>query len=176
MALNFVTSINPSGVGLYVEDAIAGKPTSTDLLVGSVVINVAENPARYFACTATAVYAEIPTLFGASSGLPSAAVWLPITLTASGGGGTQSVTMREAWRVVDFYITNSSGGVGGGSVRVDVDGSAVTDALVPGAADAITRAATLVYSASAVDAGHSIDFVKAAGFTASRGWVRLEPR
>lgn len=190
MAFNYVTSIQPGGVALYVEDAVAGAPLDLTPVIGSfAIVALAGSVNVYLKTSATAwkLILRDPldlaiAIQNAVSGTIGGSLVMPILLTASGGGGTQAVTLPGRtgdWRVRDFYIVNTSGGGGAGSVKCQKAAGAadITDALVPGAADAITRAATLIY-ANALVSGSGVgvlNFVKAAGFTASMGWVSFDP-
>jgi hypothetical protein len=115
---------------------------------------------------------------GSATGVVGVQLVLPVTLTASGPGATQTATLPTrtgGWRVTGFRGVNTSGGPGAGSVKLQVATGTVdiTEAMIPGASNETFQNTTLVYTATLASAG-VLNFVKAAGFTATQAWVWIE--
>lgn len=80
------------------------------------------------------------------------------------------------WRVVDAYIVNNSGGAGAGTLQVQTGaGVAISDAMVPGLANVITRALSVDLAAGTLASGGTLRLAGAAGTTAGIAYVRFEP-
>jgi hypothetical protein len=105
-----------------------------------------------------------------SGGVVGAALELRVAYPA-GAANTDIVLPARAFRVTDARIV--SGGAGG-SVQVQTGGAAaVTDAMVPGAAGAITRAASIINQSFA--SGATIRIAGTGGTVAGNIYVTLEP-
>jgi len=78
------------------------------------------------------------------------------------------------WRVVDAYII--SAGATGGSVQVNTTApAAVTNAMVPGNADVVTRNSSLTLANATFASGASIRLTIANGSPATEAFIRIEP-
>jgi hypothetical protein len=105
-----------------------------------------------------------------STGVVGAALELRVAYPA-GAGPTDIVLPARGLRVTDARIV--SGGAGG-SVQVQTGGAAVvTDAMVPGVAGAITRAASIINQSFA--SGATIRIAGAGGTVAGNAYITLEP-
>lgn len=105
-----------------------------------------------------------------SSGVVGASLELRVSYPA-GVGPTDIVLPARGLRVTDARLV--SGGAGG-TVQVQTGGAAVvTDAMVPGAAGAITRAASILNQTFA--SGATIRIAGAAGTVAGNVYVTFEP-
>ena len=105
-----------------------------------------------------------------SSGVVGASLELRVSYPA-GVGPTDIVLPARGLRVTDARLV--SGGAGG-SVQVQTGGAAVvTDAMVPGVAGAITRAASITNQTFA--SGATIRIAGAAGTLAGNVYVTFEP-
>jgi hypothetical protein len=190
MALTYITTIHPSGVDFYLEDALL-VPTDLTPRPGSIVIDLAPaadatvTPVYYLKVGASAAgqYVRFVTDFlrnsaGTLTFKPT--YWFNLPLTASVGGGTQTAILpvvgAASWQIVDAYIVNTSGGAGGGTVKLQAATGAldITEAMTPGIANEKTPCTILNYANGAMALGTTLNFVKTAGFTASRAFVRVE--
>jgi hypothetical protein len=78
------------------------------------------------------------------------------------------------WRVVDSYII--SAGPTGGTVQVlTTGGLTVSNAMVPGNADALTRATAITLANASFASAASVRFAVANGSPATEAFVRVEP-
>jgi hypothetical protein len=178
MPLKYVTTIAPAGIDFYAEDSVDGEPTDMTPRIGSLVMNAVAGYVAYYQKVSATVWVEIATIKSLTTGVLGIPMLMPVTLVA--GNATTSIPLpyrNSGWRVVDFWITNSSGGAGAGTVTLQrgADNADISNALVPGAADAITRATTLVSSANLIASGGYLLFVRAGGWTAGVGYVLVIP-
>lgn len=190
MALTYITTILPGpGIDFYMEDALA-VPTDLTPRAGSIVVCMtsvggAILPIWYLKLGATTLGSYVrfvnDALANAAGTLTfKPTYWFNLSLSASVGGGTQTTTLpavgAASWRIVDAYIINTSGAAGGGSVKLQAaTGSLdITNTMAPGAINEKTPAVLLNYDNGAMALGATLNFVKAAGFTASRVFVRVE--
>jgi hypothetical protein len=105
-----------------------------------------------------------------SSGIVGASLELRVSYPA-GAGPTDIVLPARGLRVTDARLV--SGGAGG-TVQVQTGGAAaVTDAMTPGAAGAITRAASIINQTFA--SGATIRIAGAGGTVAGNIYVTFEP-
>lgn len=181
MPLEFVTSLHPGGVDLWIEQATAGIPTDGTPRLGSLVIVDVAGAVRYYvkmAAAPTATYAQLAMLQSLTTGVLGTAQILPVTLAA--GNGTTAVTLpawANGWRIVDFWISNSSGLAGAGTVQIQrgSDNAVITDAVAPQAANVIVRAQQLTTANNLIVTSGVVNFVRAGGFTAAMGWATIIP-
>jgi hypothetical protein len=109
----------------------------------------------------------------------TAGLFLRVSLAANATGVTVNLNVAlparvGGWRVVDSYII--SGGPTGGSVQVQTTApAAVTDAMVPGNANVVTRNASLTLANATFASAASIRFAVANGSPATEAFVRIEP-
>lgn len=176
MPLLFVTTIAPAGIDFWVEDSVPGAPTDVTPRIGSLCMNATSGAVHLYVKTTSTAWAEIPFMISLTTGVLGTPQLLPVTLPA--GNGTTAVTLpvrAAGWRVVDFWI--ASGGAGAGTVQVQrgSDNAVITDALVPGATPAITRAAALTTANNLIASSGVVNFVRAGGFTACAGWAVIIP-
>lgn len=108
---------------------------------------------------------------------PGIELLLPITIPA-GAGNTDIAAgvLPRAYEIVGAEF--SSGGATGGTVAVKTAGGAafVTDAMVPGNADVVTRNASLLLANNSFAAGAGFRVVAGAGNPGGRLYVKLLPR
>jgi hypothetical protein len=114
----------------------------------------------------------------AGNNLVSAGLFLRKTLGANASGIPVNNVLAfpsrtGGWRIADAYI--SSSGVTGGSVTVSTVSGAVTNAMVPGNANAVTRATDVNLTNAPVASGGNVTFIVATGSPATEVFVRVEP-
>lgn len=112
-----------------------------------------------------------------ADGVLQVGFWLPKTFPA-GAGPTDVVLPARVggWRVTDAYINNTSGGAGGGTLQVQTGGgAAISDAMVPGAANALTRAGQIISAGAVIPSGGTLRLAGVAGTTGGTAYVRIEP-
>jgi hypothetical protein len=186
MALTFITTIHPDGIDFYSESALLVPTDLTPRNASIVICNPTAStvPLYYMKVGDTLVGSyvrfvmdKIPNAAGTLTLKPT--YWFDLPLTASAGGGTQSAILptlgASAWQIVDCYIVNTSGGMGAGTVQLQAPGAlAITEPMSPGATDEKTPCTQLNITNGAVALGDTLAFVKTAGFTASRAFVRVE--
>lgn len=103
--------------------------------------------------------------------------WLSKTFPA-GAGPTDVVLPARVggWRVVDAYLNNTSGGAGGGTLQVQtVGGAPISDAMIPGVANGLTRAAAIQSANAAIPSGGTVRLAGGVATTAGTAYVRIEP-
>jgi hypothetical protein len=112
-----------------------------------------------------------------ANGSVDAGFWLRRTFPAGAGPTDVILPARTGgYRVVDAYINNSSGGGGAGTLQVQTGaGVGITNAMVPGAADVLTRATTVILANASIAGGGTVRLTGVAATTAGECWVRLEP-
>lgn len=109
----------------------------------------------------------------------TAGFFLRVALIANATGVTVNLNVPlparvGGWRVVDSYII--SGGPTGGSVQVLTTASAtVSNAMVPGNADVLTRATAITLANASFTSAASVRFAVTNGSPATEAFVRIEP-
>lgn len=177
MALRLITTTH-QGQQYYVETDVPGYPTDMTPRIGAIcTVMINANVMVYEKMSATA-WEQVLTTTSSGSGNLGVPLVLPVTLTAAPAGGTQTFSLPArplGWRVMGFHGVNTSGGPGGGSVKLQVATGVVdiTEAMIPGAANDTFQNTVLVYTAI-IASGGVLNFVKTAGFTAAQGWVDIE--
>lgn len=115
----------------------------------------------------------------ASDGTITAGFFIRKSLIANATGVTINTDVVlparvGGWRVVDAYII--SGGPTGGSVQVQTTAAAaVTNAMVPGNADIVTRNGALTLANATFASAASIRLAIANGSPATEAFIRIEP-
>jgi len=179
MPLTYVTTIHPSGIDLWVETATPGVPTDAAPRLGSLVIVDITGAVAWYVKTvaASATYAQLAAMPAGSSGVMTTPQIIPVTLVTGNATTTVTTPSTNSWKVVDFWLSNSSGGAGAGTCQIQrgSDSANITDAVAPQAANVIVRAAQLLTANNSIAAGGTILCVRAGGFTAAVGWLLIAP-
>lgn len=112
----------------------------------------------------------------AADGAAGVGLWIPKTFLAGPSTTDFALPTRGGgWRVVDAYIR--SDGVTGGTVQVQTAGGAanVSDTMVPGNANVITRAGEIDNANATFASGATVRLDIAAGAPAGEAFIRVEP-
>jgi hypothetical protein len=191
MAIELITTFSPEGVGLYVEPTAASPVGgafrgSLCIVVPAVLANLPSlwintslvNPGLTWAVVpggSELINVALQQIAAVDGGL-AAGIWLRKTYVAADGNLDVVLPVRTGgWRVVDAYIISDGGG-GAESLQVQTTAAvAITDAMVRGAANVITRAASVDRVAGAIASGGSVRLAKAGGgASGGEAFVRIE--
>lgn len=110
-------------------------------------------------------------------GVPGMGIWISRSYNAGASNTDFALPARTGgWRVVDAYIR--SDGATGGTLTVQTAGGAasVTDAMVPGNANVITRAAQVINANATFASGATVRLAVGGGAPAGEAFLRIEPR
>ena len=101
---------------------------------------------------------------------------LRVSIIYPGGVNTTSIAMPArtgGWRVVDAYLR--SGGATGGTATVqNHTAAAITNAMVPGNADIITRAASINNGNAVIAGGNNLSIVTILGTPSGEAFISIE--
>ncbi len=114
----------------------------------------------------------------AANNAVTAGLFIRKSLASNGGAPINTDVVLPArvggWRIVDAYII--SAGPTGGTVQVNTTTpAAVTDAMVPGNANVVTRNTSLTLANATFASGASIRFTIGTGAPVTEAFVRIEP-
>jgi hypothetical protein len=189
MGLSQITTIQPGGIEIWAETTTAGTPTFSAPRGSFCVVTVSTSAANLYINTngsttwepffREAVDLDVAVAStDAASNTITAGLWLPVAVT--GGGGTNVITLTQVrsggWRVVDAYIVSGGATAGDVTVQRGSDNAAITNAMVPGNADVVTRATSILLANATIANQGTLKFVTAGATPACTAFVRLEPR
>lgn len=145
----------------------AGVPAMVNFDTGTNAVTFSENALTNLpVANRDTANNQIDAGFWLRATFPGGAVNTDVAVPARAGG----------YRVVDAYINNTSGGAGGGTLTVQTGaGVAITNAMVPGAADALTRAASVSTANGVIASGANIRLAGVGATTAGEAFVRVLP-
>jgi hypothetical protein len=170
-ALASVSLVDNQAVALQFGSAGAGNILTITTTNGAEVVNVnAVNGLRVTERTFNVANACVP------KSTYEVVAALRVSIIYPGGVNTTSIAMPArtgGWRVVDAFI-RSGGATGGTAIVQNHAAAAITNAMVPGNADIITRCASINNGNAVIAGGNNLSIITSLGAPSGEAFISIE--